>query len=209
MKFVLLTSVLAGVLMSTGMAVAVERDMQPPNPAGRIEHLQSKLGLTDSQVSKISEIEAAQQEKIKNLNDGFQSQISSILSVEQMARFTQMQAQHKPPEGMGNAGQRPPPPPPHESMGAGMGGQQPPPMPGGEPPPGNMLDRMKSDLGLTDEQAAQMQVFQQQQRTQMDALRVETRQLIKQVLTTEQAKEFDQMQMVQPPRGLPDKASMQ
>ncbi len=209
MKLVLLTSVLAGVLMSVGVAVAVEPGMPPQDPTGRIEHLQNKLGLTDSQVSEISTIEAAQQEKMKALHDEFQLQISSILSEDQAVKLAQMQAQQKPPVGgMGNDGQRPPPPP-DGGMGAGMGGQQPPPMQGGEPPAGNMADRMKSDLGLTDEQAAQMQALQQQQRAQMDALRTETQQLIKQVLTAEQATAFDQMQAAQPPRGLPGGPRMQ
>lgn len=207
MKPVLLMSVLAGVLMST--TVAAQGDLPPPDAAGQIERMQSELGLTDSQVSQITSIEAAQQEKMKALHDNFQAEINSILSAEQAAQLDQMQAQHQPPGGAGMTDDQRPPPPGDAGM---AGGQRPPPPPngdkgpsmGGQPPKaGDMAARMKTELGLTDEQAAQLETLHQQQRTQMDALRTETRQLIQQVLTTEQATAFEQMQPAQPPRGMP------
>ncbi|EIJ33622.1 hypothetical protein [Thiothrix nivea] len=213
MKPVLLMSVLAGVLMSA--TIAAQDEIPPPAPAGQTERMQNELGLTDSQVSQINSIEAAQREKMQALHDDFQTKINSILSAEQAAQLEQMQAQHQPPGNGGMAGGQRPPPPGNAGM---SGGQRPPPPPtgdkgtgmGGQPPEaGGMAERMQNELGLTDEQAAQLAPLQQQQRTQMDALRTETRQLIKQVLTAEQTTAFEQMQPPQPPRGMPGNPPIQ
>ncbi|QLQ32661.1 MAG: hypothetical protein HZT40_14910 [Candidatus Thiothrix singaporensis] len=95
-----------------------------------------------------------------------------------------------PPEGAmepGMDGQNPPPP--DDAMGRAWG-QPPQPM-----QPHGRTDENRA--GLSDEQASQIAALQQQQRTEMEALRTETQTLIKQALTAEQAAKFEQMR---PPR---------
>lgn len=206
MKPFLMMTLLAGALISSSGAIAAEQGDMPPGQGRQMERLQTKLGLSDDQVSQINAIETAQRDKMKALHDDFLTQIKALLSEEQAAKFEQSQQRRRPPQGMGE-GQRPPPdgamgdmqgqrppPPPEGAMGAQ--GQRPP-MRDGAAPAGGMVEGMKKDLDLSDEQASQIEALQQQQRTEMEALRTETQTLIKQVLTAEQAAQFEQMQ---PPR---------
>lgn len=59
---------------------------------------------------------------------------------------------------------------------------------------GKGVERMKTALGLSDTQAAQVDVIMQEQKTKMEALRNETQQRIQALLTPEQAAKFAEMQ---------------
>jgi Spy/CpxP family protein refolding chaperone len=59
---------------------------------------------------------------------------------------------------------------------------------------GKGLERMKTLLGLSDTQSAQVEVIMQEQKTKMEALRTETEQRIQSLLTPEQASKFADMQ---------------
>lgn len=59
---------------------------------------------------------------------------------------------------------------------------------------GKGFERMKTALGLSDTQAAQVDVIMQEQKTKMEALRTETQQRIQALLTPEQAAKFAEMQ---------------
>ncbi|MEB4591584.1 hypothetical protein VSS37_11380 [Candidatus Thiothrix sp. Deng01] len=202
MKPFLKMALLAGVLISSGAAIAASQGDVPPGQGRQMERMQTELGLTEAQVSQITAIETAQRDKMQALHEGFQAQIKALLTAEQAAKFEQLQQRRGPPGGMkGGQRQAPPdgamapgmdgqnPPPPDGAMGPGMGGQPPQPM------QGRMAERMKTVLGLSDGQASQIAAIQQQQRTEMEALRTETQTLIKQALTAEQAAKFEQMRL--------------
>lgn len=59
---------------------------------------------------------------------------------------------------------------------------------------GKGMDRMKTFLGLSDTQSAQVDSIMQEQQTKMQALRDETKQRIQVLLTPEQAAKFQQME---------------
>lgn len=59
---------------------------------------------------------------------------------------------------------------------------------------GRGMEHLKTLLGLSDTQAAQVDVIMQEQKTKMDAIRTETEQRIQTLLTPEQAAKFTEMQ---------------
>lgn len=191
MKKRLILILLAGSLgMASAMAMPDAPVGTPPDEGQRYARMQTDLGLTTEQASQVQTIETAQREKMEALRVAGHEQIAALLTAEQAAKFEQMAGQR--PQGrMPGNGQRPPERgnPPPDGMGRG-----------GKDPVSGMMARMKTDLGLSDEQATQIEAIQQAQRTQMDALHTETQTLIKQVLTVEQLVRFEQMEQRRHPQ---------
>ena len=168
----------------------------PPSPEQRMEQLQSELGLTDTQVAQIQAIQQAERTQMDSLRNSFDQQITAILTAEQAEKFKTMQ-QQRPQEGRPQGKNAMPPP-----ADGDMSQPPAPPADGARPPQGgkdDMLAKLKTDLGLTDEQATQLATIQQEQRKQMEALRADTQAQIKAVLTAEQAAKFQQLQPRQRP----------
>ena len=185
MKKLLVITLLATSLVSL-QAMAAPNGT-PPSPEQRTEQLQNELGLTDAQVAQIQTIQQAERTQMDSLRSSFDQQITAILTAEQAEQFKAMQ-QQRPQEGRPQGKNTMPPPAP--------------PVDGARPPQGgkdDMLAKLKTDLGLTDEQVTQLATIQQEQRKQMEALRADTQAQIKAVLTAEQAEKFQQLQARQRP----------
>ena len=132
----------------------------------------------------------------------YDAKIKAVLTTEQAEKFTTMQNQRQ--QGKGKMQPPPdnaqgqPPAPPDGAAPPSDGNPPPRPAADGKMQGGDMLAKLKTDLGLSDEQASQIESIMQEQRTAMDALRTETQNLIKAVLTTEQAAKWAASQP-QPP----------
>lgn len=193
MKKLLVTAFLAASL-ATLQAMAAPTGA-PPAPEQRLEQLQNELGLTDAQVAQIQTIQQAERTQMESLRSSFDTQIKAILTAEQAEKFAAMQK--KRPEGGRPQGQGGDMPPPNADAG-----QPPAPPADGAPPQhgkADMLEKLKTDLGLSDEQASQLATIQQEQRKQMEALRADTQTQIKALLTAEQAEKFQQLKPRQRP----------
>lgn len=178
----IITGLLASTLaVCSAVSLAAERSYGPLPIEQQMQRMQSELGLTDEQARQINAIQQAQHDRMNTLRNGIHAQIRSVLTDEQTAGFDQMQQRPHGDKPMN--GQRPPPP---------DGQMQPPPPHNGR---GKMATRMQQELGLTSEQANQIENIRQSERAEMKKLRQETDARIRQVLTIDQTEKFDQMHM--------------
>ena len=165
-------------------------------PGDPVEMIAQTLNLSDDQKAQAQDIFDRMHTDLDALHDQAHTDIRNVLTADQQAKLDEIIASHQPPDGM-PAGQRPIGPPPDGAMGmmppAGFGFGPPPMLGDPEQMQQTMLDQLAQDLGLTDDQKAQIQTIQDNLHTAVDARRQQAITELKAILTADQQAQLDQL----------------
>lgn len=163
---------------------------------GPVDMLAQVLSLTDDQKAQAQDIFNRMHTDLEALRDQAHSDIRNVLTADQQAKLDEIIASHQPPAD--GAGRPFGPPPdgavPAGGMGFGGPGFGPPPMMG-DPKAMHqaMLDNLAADLGLSDDQKAQIQTIQENLHAAVDARRQQAIGELRAILTADQLAQLDQV----------------
>lgn len=136
-----------------GAAEKPQKERREGGPAGRLEAMRQRLGLTDAQVAQLKEIFAAEREELmakrkelgkdadrqaareasQAIREKYRSKIESVLTAEQLEKWTkQRERRQGGGPGGGEGKERRGPGGPGGAGGPGEGGEMPPPPPDSE-----------------------------------------------------------------------------